>query len=138
MNAILENLDSLSSLDKRKLRDLLDVELSHGKGNFTDEEIAVWNALTHVIHVRMSLDTFLTRTKYGKRTYADDVFQIHQFMNDSCGRLTKIEQMSVLATIMRCMVLYVTSGIERHVTPKEVLENIYLIDQAVDDQYPGY
>jgi hypothetical protein len=140
-DTILNKLDSLrlSQLDKRRLRDALDVELTGSAGEYTDMEQAVWDAVTHVLHIRMPLDTFLTRTKYGKRAFANDVHQIEQFVTAVCERLTKIERRSVLATVMRCMVLYLSEGNEAaRISPQKLMESIYLVDQAVEDQYPGY
>jgi hypothetical protein len=139
-DGILSKLDSLglSQLDKRRLRDALDVELTNSSGEYTDMEEAVWQAVLHVLHIRLSLDNFLTRSKYGKRAYANDVNQIAQFIQEHCGDVTKIERMSILATIMRCMVHLLTDDEAMRLSPQRLLENIYLLDQAVEDQYPGY
>jgi hypothetical protein len=141
MSDVLEKVDisHLTALDKRRLRDALDTQLRGVDADYTDMELAVWEAICGTLHIRQSLDTFLTRTKYGKRAYADDVFQVEQFITDRCGSLTKNQRMSVLATTMRCMTHLLAREHERGlISPRQLLENSHLVEQAVDDQFPGY
>lgn len=138
------DLESLSVKQMRDLRATLDHRLTQTREPPTVFEQELWDAIMTAFgqkpgkEATMSVEQFMKR--YGRKRFGDCAVKVEDFINSAVGvnPLNRVVRMEILRRCIKCLMKEDGVWDGKMPTPPALVDNLYLLPMAVDQNYPGY
>ena len=142
----IQAIDALDTQQQRELYDLLAFRLKNTKVAYTAAEVELWDAVGTALDKsakeRRPLALFVAGNGgtggFGRARYADAVSTLNAVLDRALPEVTrKPVRMQVRTLMLRSLARYLTA-MNVPTTEKSLLNNLGILEHAVDQTYPGY